>query len=59
MQTFTSGDNVRLVGDFGKEFPDTYTVLGFALSGANNTYLIDIRNDGIGSDFHVIFLEAV
>lgn len=55
--SFNIGDKVTILPPFKIHFPNTYTIL--ALSQADiNTYIVDIYNDGIGSDFSDIYLEA-
>lgn len=54
---FNVGDKVKVKEPFSFNFSGTYTVLALSAVDAN-TYTIDLYNDGVGSDFADIYLEA-
>jgi hypothetical protein len=58
MPTFQQGDFVALSPAFAASFPGRYPVLGPAESGAADTYSVDVRGDGAGSDFHASHLTG-
>jgi hypothetical protein len=54
---FNAGDKVVLLAPFNVAFPGEYAIIGPAVT--DDTYKVDIWYDGVGSDFHEMYLEAV
>ncbi len=57
IKTLQPGDVIRITPPFSERFPDEYAII--SLAEADSTYAVDVYGDGVGSDFHIEFLEAV